>query len=222
MRHTGKLRRRHDKYTRCRCIVQDLMSFRPARFTDIQRSGPPTTADGAEWSVRLSAQPPDEWLVLFQADARGEEAASGARWAVNVQFKELRFASSADNIAPRLKEKFNIASADPRCAVNLRPARIFTEVMICPSPKPPTNRHTHPTPMEGAIANPPNPTAPAIKPTSRLRRSLFETVTPPRNAPQNFAIINSPLWASSIPHCRASIGRIGPSSAVPSPASISP
>ena len=84
MRHTGKLRRRHDKYTRCRCIVQDLMSFRPARFTDIQRSGPPTTADGAEWSVRLSAQPPDEWLVLFQADARGEEAASGARWAVNV------------------------------------------------------------------------------------------------------------------------------------------
>jgi len=83
--------------------VQDLMSFRPARFTDIQRSGPPTTADGAEWSVRLSAQPPDEWLVLFQADARGEEAASGARWAVNVQFKELRFASSADNI-PRAVE----------------------------------------------------------------------------------------------------------------------
>lgn len=79
------------------------MSFRPARFTDIQRYGPPTTVDGAEWSVHLSAQPPDEWLVFFHADARGEEAASGARWAVNVRFKELLFPSSPDNI-PRAVE----------------------------------------------------------------------------------------------------------------------
>ena len=37
------------------------MSFRPARFTDIHRSGPPTTSDGMEWSIRVSAQPPLEW-----------------------------------------------------------------------------------------------------------------------------------------------------------------
>ena len=104
MRHTGKRRRRHAQYTRTAgCIVQGLMSFRPARFTDISRSGPPTTRDGVEWSVRLSAPPPDEWLVLFQNDARGEEAASGARWPVKVEFVELRFASSPDNI-PRAVE----------------------------------------------------------------------------------------------------------------------
>lgn len=79
------------------------MSFRPASFKDIQRAGPPTTADGKEWTVRLTAAPPAEWLVLFQADARGEEAASSARWPVNVQFVELRFASTPDNL-PRALE----------------------------------------------------------------------------------------------------------------------
>ncbi len=71
-------------------------------------------------------------------------------------------------------------------------------------------------------ANPPKPTAPAANPTSRLRRSLRDTVTPPRNAPQNFAIIRRPLCESSMCHCRASRGRIGPSSAVPKPASNNP
>jgi len=79
------------------------MSFRPATFTDIQRSGPPTTADGVEWTVRLSAAPPAEWLGFFEKDVRGEEAASGARWPVNVQFIELRFASSPENL-PRAVE----------------------------------------------------------------------------------------------------------------------
>jgi len=94
--------------------------------------------------------------------------------------------------------------------------------MICPIPYPPTNKHTHPTLIDGATANPPNPTVPAANPTKRLRRSLPDTVTPPRNAPQNFAIINSPLCESSIPHCLANTGRIGPSNAVPNPAKTSP
>ena len=74
------------------------MSFRPASFKDIQRAGPPSTGDGKEWTVRLSAAPPAEWLVLFEADARGEQAAGGTRWPVNVQFVEIRFASTPDNL----------------------------------------------------------------------------------------------------------------------------
>jgi len=78
------------------------MSFRPARFTDIQRSGPPITGNGLEWTVRLSTQPPEEWLAFFEKDAGGN-VSSGARWAVNVQFVELRFSSSPDNL-PRTVE----------------------------------------------------------------------------------------------------------------------
>jgi len=74
------------------------MSFRPARFTDIHRSGPPTTGNGLEWTIPISAQPPQEWLVLFQDDARGGASADNGRWAVNVQFVELRFRSSPDNV----------------------------------------------------------------------------------------------------------------------------
>jgi hypothetical protein len=71
------------------------MSFRPARFTDIHRSGPPTTGDGAEWTMRLSAQPPDEWVALFQKDP-GSDAPGGTQWAVNVKFVELTLRSSPD------------------------------------------------------------------------------------------------------------------------------
>jgi hypothetical protein len=71
------------------------MSFRPARFTDIHRSGPPTTGDGAEWTMRLSAQPPDEWIALFQKDP-GSDAPGGTQWAVNVKFVELTLRSSPD------------------------------------------------------------------------------------------------------------------------------
>jgi protein SCO1 len=130
--------------------------------------------------------------------------------------------NNAESIAPKLKEKFSNASAEPRCAVNLRPARIFTDVIICPSPYPPTNNPTQPKAIPGANANPPNPNAPAANPRNKLHRNRRDTVTPPRNAPQNFVIINSPLCESTIAHCRASSGRIGPSSAVPNPASISP
>ena len=93
------------------------MSFRPATFTDIHRVGPPTTADGAEWTIRLSAAPSAEWLVLFQSDARGEEAARGARWPVSVKFVEVRFASSPDNL-PRavdhLEQRIRRANEDYR------------------------------------------------------------------------------------------------------------
>src|SRR5271170_4070440 len=99
---------------------------------------------------------------------------------------------------------------------------MLTEVMICPSPNPPTNKPIDPRPIEGATAKPPKPTVPATNPTRRLRLSLLDTVTPPRNAPQNLAIISKPLCESSISHCFASSGRIGPSNAVPRPASINP
>jgi hypothetical protein len=79
------------------------MSFRPARFTDLRRSGPPTTGNGQEWIVRVSAQPPDEWLAFFQKDAGGDRGADDGRWAVNVQFVELRFRSSPDDL-PRMVE----------------------------------------------------------------------------------------------------------------------
>jgi hypothetical protein len=73
------------------------MSFRPARFTDIHRSGPPTTANGVEWTMRISAQPPDEWLTIFQKDP-DSDAPGGTRWAVNVQFVELTLSSSPDTL----------------------------------------------------------------------------------------------------------------------------
>jgi hypothetical protein len=79
------------------------MSFRPARFTDIHRSGPPTTGNGVEWTIPISAQPPPEWLDLFQNDAGADSTTDGGRWAVNVQLVELRFRSSADNVPRAVK-----------------------------------------------------------------------------------------------------------------------
>ena len=54
--------------------------------------------------------------------------------------------------------------------------------------------------IDGATANPPNPKAPANKPTIRLRRNFCDTVIPPKKAPQNFAIMSKPLCESSIAH----------------------
>jgi hypothetical protein len=78
------------------------MSFRPARFTDIHRSGPPTTVDGVEWTMRISAQPPDEWLALFHKDP-DNGAPGGAQWVVNVKFVELKLSSSPEML-PRAVE----------------------------------------------------------------------------------------------------------------------
>lgn len=86
--------------------MPSLMSFRPATFIDIQRTGPPTTADGVDWMVRLSAMPPAEWVVLFEADARGEQPPGSARWPVNVQFVEVRFPSTPDKL-PRAVEQLD-------------------------------------------------------------------------------------------------------------------
>ena len=79
------------------------MSFRPARFTDIHRSGPPTTTDGMEWIIRVSAQPPAEWLTFFQKDVGGD---AGSQWTVNVQFVELRLKSSPEAL-PRAVEQID-------------------------------------------------------------------------------------------------------------------
>jgi hypothetical protein len=79
------------------------MSFRPAHFTDIFRSGPPTTGNGLQWTIRISKAPPAEWLEFFKNDARGEGATGGGQWAVNVQYVDLGFSSSPDNL-PRAVE----------------------------------------------------------------------------------------------------------------------
>jgi hypothetical protein len=78
-----------------------MASFRPARFTDVHRSGPPTTADGHEWIVRLSAPPAEEWRRFFDRDAD-----ESLRWAINVQFVELRFDSRPDDL-PRAVEQID-------------------------------------------------------------------------------------------------------------------
>ena len=74
------------------------MSFRPAQFTHIYRAGPPTTENGLEWTMRISAHPPDEWLVLFRDDGGGTASTGDARGAANVQFDELRFKSSPADV----------------------------------------------------------------------------------------------------------------------------
>jgi hypothetical protein len=72
------------------------MSFRPARFTDIQRSGPPTTRNGREWVIPISLQPADEWLQFFRAEAG--EASGVAEWVPNARSIQLQFRSSPDDV----------------------------------------------------------------------------------------------------------------------------
>jgi hypothetical protein len=78
------------------------MSFQPARFTDVKRSGPPTTGNGTEWSIPISAQPPDEWLAYLSKES-GEDPSVGMQWAVNVQGVQLRFTSAPDDLPHRLE-----------------------------------------------------------------------------------------------------------------------
>ena len=56
------------------------MSFRPARFADIHRSGPPTTGNGMEWT-------------------------DGGRWAVNVQLVAERIHRANDDYRRWLDER---------------------------------------------------------------------------------------------------------------------
>jgi hypothetical protein len=72
------------------------MSFRPASFTDIQRSGPPTTRNGTEWVVPISVQPSDDWLRFFKLE--GRDVSVAVEWVLNVRSIQLRFTSSPDDL----------------------------------------------------------------------------------------------------------------------------
>lgn len=72
------------------------MSFRPARFADIQRSGPPTTQNGSEWVVPVSGQPAAEWLEFFKAEAG--DASRVVEWVPNDRSIQLQFRSSPDDV----------------------------------------------------------------------------------------------------------------------------
>jgi hypothetical protein len=72
------------------------MSFRPARFTDIHRSGPPTTGNGSEWVIPIPVQPPDEWLQFFKTET--DDTSLAAQWVLTVQNVQLRFRSSPDDV----------------------------------------------------------------------------------------------------------------------------
>jgi hypothetical protein len=89
----------HDPGTSCRLHP---MSFQPASFTDVQRSGPPTTRNGTEWSIPISAQPPDEWLAFLKNES-GEDPSVGIQWAVNVRVVQLRFTSTPDAVPHNLE-----------------------------------------------------------------------------------------------------------------------
>jgi hypothetical protein len=72
------------------------MSFRPASFTDIRRSGPPTTRNGTDWVIPISLQPPTEWLQFFETE--GGPGSLVIEWALNVRSVELQFRSSPDDV----------------------------------------------------------------------------------------------------------------------------
>jgi hypothetical protein len=78
------------------------MSFQPASFTDVRRSGPPTTDNGSEWTIPISVQPANEWLELFKK-ATGEDSSVGVAWAPNSRVITLRFASTPDKVPQSLE-----------------------------------------------------------------------------------------------------------------------
>jgi hypothetical protein len=73
------------------------MSFQPASFTDVRRSGPPTTLNGSEWSIPISAQPPDEWLGFLKEES-GKDTSVVMKWGVNVRLVQLEFTCTPDNV----------------------------------------------------------------------------------------------------------------------------
>lgn len=70
----------------------------PVSFTDIERSGPPATKNGAEWEVPLSGEPPPQWVRAFHNDP-GEFSSVAIPQAVMGQPGRLIFRSSPDNVA---------------------------------------------------------------------------------------------------------------------------
>ena len=73
------------------------MSFQPATFTDVRRSGPPTTLNGSEWSIPISTQPPDEWLGFLKRES-DKDASVGMKWSANIRVVQLAFTSTADDV----------------------------------------------------------------------------------------------------------------------------
>jgi len=73
------------------------MSFQPASFTDVRRSGPPTTANGSEWSVPISSQPPDEWVEFLRRESDAD-ASVGMKWVPNARVVQLTFTCTPDNV----------------------------------------------------------------------------------------------------------------------------
>ena len=73
------------------------MSFQPAHFTDVRRSGPPTTTNGGQWSIPISTQPPDEWLGFLRGES-GADPSVGMNWVANVRVVQLEFTSTPDDV----------------------------------------------------------------------------------------------------------------------------
>jgi hypothetical protein len=73
------------------------MSFQPASFTDVRRSGPPTTVNGTEWKIPISMQPPDEWLGFLRREA---DASPGVamKWVANVRVVQLEFTCAPESV----------------------------------------------------------------------------------------------------------------------------
>jgi ubiquinone/menaquinone biosynthesis C-methylase UbiE len=66
-------------------------------FTDIKRAGPPTTKNGSDWDVPLSAEPPREWIIAFHNDP-GESSSVAISKGVMFQPGRLIFRSSPENV----------------------------------------------------------------------------------------------------------------------------
>jgi hypothetical protein len=73
------------------------MSPVPASFTDIKRAGPPTTKNGSDWAVPLSAEPPREWIIAFH-NGPGESASVAISKEVIFQPGRLIFRSRPENV----------------------------------------------------------------------------------------------------------------------------
>jgi hypothetical protein len=76
------------------------MSFQPASFTDVRRSGPPTTDNGSEWTIPISVQPADEWLEFFKKETGAD---SSVAWVRNSRVIQLRFTSTPNNVPQSLE-----------------------------------------------------------------------------------------------------------------------
>lgn len=73
------------------------MSFQPASFTDVRRSGPPTTANGSDWNVPMSAQPPDEWVGFLKHESDADSSVT-MRWILNTRVVQLEFTCTPENV----------------------------------------------------------------------------------------------------------------------------